>query len=809
MIELCSSNPDFKFSYETTAGLIEYLEKNPARKDDIRRLLESGQLDVGGLFVSANAGACSEEAVVRNFCLGKRWLEKTLDFVPLIAKEYDTPGHILQTPQLVKDAGMDVLVITRGPHGCFYWLGPDGSEILTCCIPYNWSYWRKLGVSFEETEKNLAAELERAARKFSGPDLIIPDGDDMTLPNANLLGVIEKWNRSYDRPKLSLSTLQSAIAGYRSKKFLRRSGDMPNMWIAIHTLQVETARDMKHVHNLLPIAEMLHSILCIHKGEFKRYPSQKINQSWRRGLLVADHNWGGKDETRGGVQSDEHKRELARLALRDCHWLIEDAFYELAKTAQTEEPLKGMPVMVFNPLAWPRTDISTIEVTCEMPGLRAIEIVDADDKPVPFDMEIVERHSDGTAHRVRADFLCRDLPSLGYSSYFVKPVVQEREAPGAPKQAGRVIENEFYRVEFAEDGSRIQSLYDKELDRELAGTFNVSMGPLDFEFGLFELFGIGLKLVVPDDSFYENPENEGSAESVEPTGEIWRAQGYPASVRVERDGDFAKSLVAEGEFLASRRRQRVVLFNEIKRIDLHLELDWDGVSNTALYLQMPHSLMNGQKYLDVPFAVHKNGNELTDFWIDESLPIPFKVRDIQNWLCFESEGRGLAIATRWPIVDFTIVPSFPLLWTNDSSGFFFGERYRQRGKHNFSFSLTSYKGGWLENGIHRWGRQWAIPPMTFLSDSAMLPRRRSYLSVVPENIIVSAFKKAEDEDAVVIRLYETAGKRTDARMQTAFPVKRAIETNIIETASKKLAVSEDQVRLNFRPFEIKTIKLFA
>ena len=81
---------------------MSFLEREPERKDELRGLLKAGRLDVGGLFVSANADACSEEAIARNFYFGKKWLEGVLEYSPTIAKEYDPPGHTLQMPQLVK-----------------------------------------------------------------------------------------------------------------------------------------------------------------------------------------------------------------------------------------------------------------------------------------------------------------------------------------------------------------------------------------------------------------------------------------------------------------------------------------------------------------------------------------------------------------------------------------------------------------------------------------------------------------------------------------------------------------------------------
>ncbi|UCD56441.1 MAG: hypothetical protein JSV16_11465 [Candidatus Hydrogenedentota bacterium] len=808
VVDLCASNPDFKFSYETTAALVDYLEKKSERKEDISNLLKTGRLDIGGLFVSANADACSEETIARNFYFGRRWLESALGYSPKVAKEFDTPGHTLQMPQLVRSAGMDALVISRGPQGGFFWVGPDGSEILTYCVPYNWSYWRKLGISFEETEKNLPAELERGAGKHAGPDLIVPDGDDMTLPNPRLSGIVKRWNEHYDRPTLLLSTFEDFIDRLRSRKFPRRSGDIPNLWVAIHSLQVETTRDMKTLQNLLPSIEALHALVGTQKRDFRKYPSGQIESCWKRALLVADHNWGGKDETRRGDEGDEYKKNLASSALHDCHKLIERAFDGLTKALLNRESSMGMAVLVFNPSAWDRTDIVSIEITCEIPGLEAIEVVNPQNEVVPFHINVLEKHADDTILRASADFLGRGLPSLGYSTYYVKPVVQRKEIEVVSSSEGRTIENEFYRVEFSEDGSCIDSLYDKELDFELAGRFNASAGPFEFEFGMFELFGLGLRLSVPDQSFFENPENEGTGESVEPTGEMWRSSDFPAKIRIEHNGNLSKSLVAEAEFVESQRRQKVVLYDGIKRIDLHVEIDWGGRSNTALYLHIPNTLMSGQNFVDVPFAVHRDGKELSDFWIDETSPVKFKLRGMQDWLCFENEGRGLAVATRWPIVDFTIVPSFLLMWTNDSSGFFFGERYRQVGKHSFSFSLTSYDGTWLENRIHLWGRQWAKPLLTFAGNEAPTEESHSYVSVDRDNIIISAFKKSEDDDALTVRLYEVAGKKTAARLQLSFAIKGARVTNLIETTSKRLASQGNSVKLSFRPFEVKTVKLY-
>lgn len=809
ILENSASNPDFKFAYETTGALIPWLEKNPDKKDELSALLKEGRVDVGSLFVSINAEVCCEEVVARNLYFGKKWVEKNLGYSVRTSKEYDTVGHTLQTPQLTRSAGMDTVVISRGPRGGFIWVGPDGSEVLTFCVPYNWSFWRKLGVDFAQTEKNLPAELERALEGYPGPDLIIPDGDDMTLPNPGLTEIVQRWNKEYDEPKLVLATMEEAIDKIRSQNFQKRSGDMPNLWAVTHALQVATTHDMKMLQNILPITESICAILSIHKGKFeKKYPLKTLDECWKNAILVGDHNWGAKDKDSFGVEGDMHKKQLVADALKGCHKILDIAFTDLSFTLLKEEDPPGMPIIAFNTVAWQRTDSISAEIACGIPGLEGIEIVTHEDKTVPFDFEILEKHNDDTIYRLKAVFPGHDLPPLGYTTFYVKPLVEKTEMKEKTSEDARIIENGFYRVEVSEDGSHIKSLIDKELDVELAGKFKASAGPLEFDFGMFELFGIGLRLTTPDRSFFEDPESEGTGESVDITGEIWRAGDYSATTRVEVDGDFSKSLIIEGDFVESKRRQKITLYEGIKRVDLSVDLEWGGRPDTTVYLQMPNTLMDGERYIDVPFAVHHDGDELAEFWIDEAMPIKFKERGMQDWLCFEKDGSGVAVATRWPILDLTLVPSFPLMWTNNNSAFFFGDSYLQKGEHSYAFSLTSYKGAWQDNDIHLWGKQWAKPIMTMLGESAPEEKKRSYLSVDSSNIVITAFKKAHDEDALVVRLFEAAGKKTDAVLRTAFPITKAAATNIIETTSEDLAAEKRSVNLSFKPYEIKTVKLY-
>jgi alpha-mannosidase len=86
-----------------------------------------------------------------------------------------------------------------------------------------------------------------------------------------------------------------------------------------------------------------------------------------------------------------------------------------------------------------------------------------------------------------------------------------------------------------------------------------------------------------------------------------------------------------------------------------------------------------------------------------------------------------------------------------------------------------------------------------------LPAEMSFLSAGADDVIVTGVKKAEDDDDLVVRFYESAGKASHARIATPFEIGRALTVNFVED---KLA-EEKEPTVELRPWEIRTLKLAA
>jgi len=125
------------------------------------------------------------------------------------------------------------------------------------------------------------------------------------------------------------------------------------------------------------------------------------------------------------------------------------------------------------------------------------------------------------------------------------------------------------------------------------------------------------------------------------------------------------------------------------------------------------------------------------------------------------------------------------------------------GRHRFRYAFYPHAGGLIEGRVVRLAHEFNQPLVTVAG--AFVPQ--SYFSVDSPHLIIDAIKKAEDSKAVIVRLYECHGVRGKATLTTSLPFKSALRTNLLEEPFGKVSSKKDSIPLDFKPFEIITIKL--
>jgi alpha-mannosidase len=82
------------------------------------------------------------------------------------------------------------------------------------------------------------------------------------------------------------------------------------------------------------------------------------------------------------------------------------------------------------------------------------------------------------------------------------------------------------------------------------------------------------------------------------------------------------------------------------------------------------------------------------------------------------------------------------------------------------------------------------------------------ISAEPENAVVSIMKKAEDNDDIILRLYETDGRDALAKITLNMPCGSYVETDLLEQPiGEEKQIVGKSISLELKPYEIKTLRI--
>ena len=73
--------------------------------------------------------------------------------------------------------------------------------------------------------------------------------------------------------------------------------------------------------------------------------------------------------------------------------------------------------------------------------------------------------------------------------------------------------------------------------------------------------------------------------------------------------------------------------------------------------------------------------------------------------------------------------------------------------------------------------------------------------------MLDTVKRAEDSDALVLRLYEAHGARGIARLRLGVPFSTAVSANVLEDDGDPLPIEDGAVLLAYRPHQLLTVKI--
>ena len=141
-----------------------------------------------------------------------------------------------------------------------------------------------------------------------------------------------------------------------------------------------------------------------------------------------------------------------------------------------------------------------------------------------------------------------------------------------------------------------------------------------------------------------------------------------------------------------------------------------------------------------------------------------------------------------------------------------------QGSHRFSYALFPHAGDLREAGVIAEAEAFNLPlvvisPVARPDGSARAapgPAIAPVVSVVladRPNVTIEAVKKADREDALVVRVSEAWGRRGPVRISTTLPVGSATRVDLLERDLHEVPFANGGVELDLGPFELVTLKL--
>ena len=124
--------------------------------------------------------------------------------------------------------------------------------------------------------------------------------------------------------------------------------------------------------------------------------------------------------------------------------------------------------------------------------------------------------------------------------------------------------------------------------------------------------------------------------------------------------------------------------------------------------------------------------------------------------------------------------------------------------HTFTYGAAAWNGSFQESDVVRQGYEMNVAPLVVngRTDTFSLAETGS------DHVVIEAVKLAEDGSGdVVFRLYECRKRMDLAAVKINLPVKSAWLCDMLENKEEEAAVTDGVINLDFKAFEIKTVRI--
>lgn len=807
-LSLLRTHPEYRFVLDQVAYVRPFLERYPEQAAAFRQYVAEGRLQiVCGNDVMLDVNMPSGESWVRQVLYGKGYYRDKLGVDVTVGWGLDTFGHHAQMPQLLKLAGYQSYWFQRGVPGNetpseFLWQGLDGTRIPAFWLPLSYGLFMPAPKDSYSFARYVLEKWNALGQYSRWPDRVALAGADVSEPEEALPDLVKQFNQSPGEPiqlRFGVPTDFASIVARRPDQPVI-SGEMNPVFQGVYSSRIELKQWVRRLEDVLTNAEKLTALAGV--LNLAAAPADLV-KGWEPVLFNQAH------DLMSGTMVDKVYDETIRAYQSSQEIGEEQVEAEInAIAARMDTRLSGIPVVVFNTLGWTRTDVVEVEVGSIGPHVHSLRLRDSSGAGLPLQFLETLRYDDGSIKDAKVAFLARAVPAFGYALYEIIPSESESmeskppEGSAAPASSHHQdvgsIENEYYRVTFDLWTGEMKELYDKAAHWEVLGGRPGNIVAREPDGGDFwELYGTlnggrftamtrKQGLPPPAQTHFSNEQVGGSGRTI--PGPVYSqfSLSHP---------------FGEGSFSTNVR-----VYPGMRRIDIQTRL-MNNDKSVRYRLLVPTSLASGRRFDEIPFGAIERPSE-------QEYPA-------QYWIDYSDGSKGLALLNRGlpgsnvaggtlmlSLLRSARITAYPFIGgfepgVSSDLGLELGV------ERTFDYALVPHAGDWRDAAVYRAGWEFNHPLLArkVAPHEGQLPRRWGLLDISAPDIVASALMPGPD-GSVMLRIYEASGRPANGvEIKLHVPVSSAFETNLLGDEIRPLPAAGDTLRLDLRPYEIKTLKL--
>ncbi len=786
VLKLMEEFPEFCFSQSQASVYAILRDYAPELLAPIRRRIEEGRWEVTATqWVEGDKNIASGESLARHMLYTRRFMRDLFSLSPEDCQldwEPDMFGHAHTIPTILNRGGVTRYYMCRSGQPAkppvYWWQGPDGSRVLVV----RENRWYNGEITTDILHQLLDGHQATGLMGWMKVYGVGDHGGGPTRRDLRRAVAMDAWP-VFPHVKFATTKPFFELIEANAESLPVLDGEINFEFTGCYTTQTLIKKANRFGENFSVEAELAASLAWRALG--RPYPAEEIRTAWVDTLFGQFHDilpgsgvhWTREYQSGLFQKVSAITNMIKSRSLRALAGAVDTGFAksDLPEIPPAQESIAmgagvgygtmtgGLsaashvtdgprPFVVFNPTPWARQEVVEAMVWDAGTGVNPGDVQYKNFTVRTPDGRTVPAQRLAAGHYWGHNFARLALPirvePLGYAACVIeegsaeapdeKVWVGENPARVEPHfDSNPVFENDRLRVEFDQATGGVRSLVDKATGRDLATPAD-PLGTLEF--------------------ILERPRNM-TAWLIAPALRRYRPE--IKSVQVSNRGPYVATLVAKATVESSEVTVSYTLRAGSDRLEIAIQTRWleqgrPDKGTPQLRMRFPLAIEQATGRYEIPFgSIERDLNQ------GQELPA-LRWADIRGTQDGQPAGLTLTNDSKYGhSLDGSVLALTLIRSSYDP------DPLPEIGEHEVHLAVRARGSDLPVDALVAAGAAVNHPLQVISTDAhdGTLPTAAAGVTVEPANVVLSSIRKAHDEDALILHLYDTAGQQTRATVR--------------------------------------------